>query len=108
MKKSKQMKDRVRDKLEEIFNEEDFVTAILSALKNDYDCENLLRLIDKYNVRTPDNVLIMTVIISNTGIRAKYKGDYLKDIDDTVEKALLDESEDIYLYNLQCFEVTDE
>ena len=97
MKKSKQMKGRVRERLVEIYNEEDFVTAILSALKNDYDCENLLRLIDKYNVRTPDNVLIMTVIISNMGIRAKYKGDYLKDIDDTIEHALLEEGEDIYL-----------
>ena len=97
MKKSKQMKDRVRGKLEEIFNEEDFVSAMLAALKNDYDCENLLRLIDKFHVRTPDNVLIMTVIISNMGIRAKYKGDYLKDIDDTIEHALLEEGEDIYL-----------
>lgn len=95
MKKSKQMKDRVRDKLEEIFNEEDFVSAMLAALKNDYDCENLLRLIDKYNVQTPDNVLIMTVIISNTAAEAKYKGDYLKDIDDTIDGALLEEGGDI-------------
>ena len=95
MKKSKQMKDRVRGKLEEIFNEEDFVSAMLAALKNDYDCENLLRLIDKYNVGTPDNVLIMTVIISNTAAEANYKGDYLKDIDDTIDSALLEEGGDI-------------
>ena len=92
MKKSGQMKDRVRARLEEIYSEEDFVTSILSSLKNDYECEHLLRLIGRYNVQTPDNVLIMAVIISNAGAAAKHKGDYLKEIDGEIENALLEES----------------
>lgn len=92
MKKSKKMTAIVYNKLKDIYNEEDFLTAMMSALKNDYDCAQLLRLIDKYDVQTPDNVLILTVLISNAGTEAKHKGEYLKDIDTAVESAILDES----------------
>ena len=92
MKKSKKMTTRVYNKLKDIYNEDDFLTGMMSALKNDYECEQLLRLIDKYDVQTPDNVLILTVLISNAGTEAKHKGEYLKDIDTAVESALLDEN----------------
>ena len=92
MRKSKNMTARVYNKLVDIYDEEDFLTAMMSALKNDYECEQLLRLLDKYDIQTPDNVLIITVLISNAGTEAKRKGEYLKDIDTAVESALLDES----------------
>ena len=92
MKKSKKMTGRVYDRLKEIYNEEDFLTAMMSALKNDYECEQLLRLLDKFAVQNPDNVLIIILLISNAGTEAKWKGEYLKDIDTAIENALLDES----------------
>ena len=92
MRKSKNMTTRVYDRLVDIYDEEDFLTGMLSALKNDYECEQLLRLLDKYEVQTPDNVLILTVLISNAGKEAKWKGGYLKDIDRVVESAILDEN----------------
>ena len=92
MRKSKNMTTRVYDRLVDIYDEEDFLTGMLSALKNDYECEQLLRLLDKYEVQTPDNVLILTVLISNAGKEAKWKGEYLKDIDRVVESAILDEN----------------
>ena len=92
MKKSKKMTTKVYDRLVDIYDEEDFLTGMLSALKNDYECEQLLRLLDKYDIQTPDNVLILTVLISNAGKEAKRKGEYLKDIDTAVESAILDES----------------
>ena len=92
MRKSKNMTTRVYDRLVDIYDEEDFLTGMLSALKNDYECEQLLRLLDKYEVQTPDNVLILTVLISNAGKEAKWKGEYLKDIDRAVESAILDEN----------------
>ena len=92
MKKSKTMMKKVMTKLETIYEEEDFLTAILSSMKNDYECEHLLRLIDKYEVQIPDNVLIIAVIISNTAEETNREGDYLKDIDDIIEGALLEEA----------------
>ena len=94
MKKSKTMMKRVLTKLETIYEEEDFLATILGSMKNDYECEHLLRLIDKYEVRIPDNVLIIAVIISNTGIKTHRKNDYLKNIDDIIEGALLEEAAD--------------
>ncbi len=94
MKKSKTMMKKVLTKLETIYEEEDFLAAILGSMKNDYECEHLLRLIDKYEVRTPDNVLIIAVIISNTGVKTHRKNDYLKNIDDIIEGALLEEAVD--------------
>ena len=95
MKKSKTMMKRVLTKLETIYEEEDFLATILGSMKNDYECEHLLRLIDKYEVRIPDNVLIIAVIISNTGIKTHRKNDYLKNIDDIIEGALLEEAVEI-------------
>ena len=97
MKKSKTMMKRVLTKLETIYEEEDFLAVILGSMKNDYECEHLLRLIDKFEVRIPDNVLIIAVIISNTGIKTHRKNDYLKNIDDIIEGALLEESVDTEL-----------
>ena len=92
MKKSKPMKKKVLTKLETIYDEEDFLAAILSSMKNDDECEHLLRLIDKYEVRIPDNVLIIAVIISNVAENKHRKKDYLKNIDDKIEGALLEEA----------------
>ena len=92
MKKSKTMMKKVMSKLETIYEEEDFLTAILGSMKNNYECEHLLRLIDKYEVQIPDNVLIIAVIISNTAEETNREGDYLKDIDDIIEGALLEEA----------------
>lgn len=92
MKKSKMMMKKIMTKLETIYEEEDFLTVILSSMKNDYECEHLLRLIDKNEVQIPDNVLIIAVIISNTAEETNRKGDYLKDIDDIIEGALLEEA----------------
>ena len=94
MKKSKTMMKKVMTKLETIYEEEDFLTAILGSMKNNYECEYLLRLIDKYEVRIPDNVLIIAVIISNTAEETNREGDYLKDIDDKIEGALLEETDE--------------
>ncbi len=91
MKKSKTMMKKVLTKLEAIYGEEDFLVAILCSMKNDYECGHLLRLIDKYEVRIPDNVLIIAVIISNTSEKTHRKDDYLKNIDDVIEGALLEE-----------------
>lgn len=92
MKKSNEKSNAVLDKLEEIYDEEDFQTVILSTLKNDYECEHLLRLIDKFDIQTPDNVLIATVIIDEVAAKKERKGDYLKNIGDCIERALLDEN----------------
>jgi len=97
MVKSREMIDRVCDKLEEISLQDSFPTTILSALKTDYECEQLLRLIDEYDVYTPENVLIITLLLSEAGQRAQWEGDYLKDIDTDVESALLDD--DTYDYD---------
>ena len=94
MKKSKTMMKRVLTKLETIYEEEDFLATILGSMKNDYECEHRLRLIDKYEVRIPDNVLIIAVIISNTAEETNREGDYLKDIDDIIEGALLEEADE--------------
>nr|MCR4556910.1 hypothetical protein [Saccharofermentans sp.] len=96
MEKTEEMIEKVLNKLDEIYDEEDFLTAIMSVLKNDYECEHLLRLIDEYNVQTPDNVLIIALLISKAGDKTQRIGDYLKDIDSDVDKAILDE--DTYEY----------
>ena len=95
MKKSKTMMKKVMTKLEIIYEEEDFLTAILDSMKNNYECEHLLRLIDKYEVQIPDNVLIIAVIISNTAEETNREGDYLRDIDDIIEGALLEETDEM-------------
>lgn len=95
MKKSKTMMKKVMTKLETIYEEEDFLTAILDSMKNNYECEHLLRLIDKYEVQIPDNILIIAVIISNTAEETNREGDYLKDIDDIIEGALLEETDEM-------------
>ena len=92
MNKSKEMIKKVVEELKEIYDEEDFLKAISSALKNDYECEHFLRLINKYIVHTPDNSLIIALLISEAGEKAKRKGDYLKDIDTKIEGALLEET----------------
>ncbi len=97
MKKSKTMMKKIMTKLETIYEEEDFLTAILSSMKNDYECEHLLRLIDKYEVQIPDNVLIIAVIISNTAEETNREGNYLEDIDDIIEGALLEEADETEL-----------
>ena len=97
MKKSKTMMKKVMTKLETIYEEEDFLTAILGSMKNNYECEHLLRLIEKYEVRIPDNVLIIAVIISNTAEETNREGNYLEDIDDIIEGALLEESDETEL-----------
>ena len=97
MKKSKTMMKKVMTKLETIYEEEDFLTAILGSMKNNYECEHLLRLIDKYEVQIPDNVLIIAVIISNTAKETNREGNYLEDIDDIIEGALLEESDETEL-----------
>lgn len=97
MEKNREMMDRVLDKLEEVLDEKNFQRTILSVLKNDYECEQLLRLIDEYDVRTPDNVLILTILIGEARDKAQWKGEYLKDIDDDFENAMLDE--DTYDYD---------
>jgi hypothetical protein len=84
-------------KLETIYEEEDFLTAILGSMKNNYECEHLLRLIEKYEVRIPDNVLIIAVIISNTAEETNREGNYLEDIDDIIEGALLEEADETEL-----------
>jgi len=94
MKKSKTMMKKVMTKLETIYEEEDFLTAILDSMKNNYECEHLLQLIDKYEVQIPENVLIIAVIISNTAEETNREGDYLKDIDDIIEGALLEETDE--------------
>ena len=91
MKKSITMMKKVTTKLETIYEEEDFLTVILGSMKNDYECGHLLRLIDKYEVRISDNILIIAVIISNTAEETNREGDYLKNIDDIIEGALLEE-----------------
>ena len=88
---------KVMTKLETIYEEEDFLTAILGSMKNNYECEHLLRLIEKYEVRIPDNVLIIAVIISNTAEETNREGNYLEDIDDIIEGALLEESDETEL-----------
>ena len=97
MKKSKTMMKKVMSKLETIYEEEDFLTAILGSMKNNYECEHLLRLIDKYEVQIPDNVLIIAVIISNTAEETNREGNYLEDIDDIIEGALLEEADETEL-----------
>ena len=97
MKKSKTMMKKVTSKLETIYEEEDFLTAILGSMKNNYECEHLLRLIEKYEVRIPDNVLIIAVIISNTAEETNREGNYLEDIDDIIEGALLEEADETEL-----------
>ena len=97
MKKSKTMMKKVMTKLETIYEEEDFLTAILGSMKNNYECEHLLRLIEKYEVRIPDNVLIIAVIISNTAEEKNREGNYLEDIDDIIEGALLEEADETEL-----------
>ncbi len=97
MKKSKTMMKKVMTKLETIYEEEDFLTAILGSMKNNYECEHLLRLIEKYEVRIPDNVLIIAVIISNTAEETNREGNYLEDIDDIIEGALLEEADETEL-----------
>ncbi len=97
MKKSKTMMKKVMSKLETIYEEEDFLTAILGSMKNNYECEHLLRLIEKYEVRIPDNVLIIAVIISNTAEETNREGNYLEDIDDIIEGALLEEADETEL-----------
>ena len=97
MKKSKTMMKKVMTKLETIYEEEDFLTAILGSMINNYECEHLLRLIEKYEVRIPDNVLIIAVIISNTAKETNREGNYLEDIDDIIEGALLEESDETEL-----------
>ena len=91
--KSMEMTDRILDRLEEICDDEDFLTGVLSVLKNDYECEHLLRLIDEYDVQIPDNVLIIAVLIGEAGDKAQRIGDYLKDIDNEIEDAILDEDD---------------
>ena len=88
---------KVMSKLETIYEEEDFLTAILGSMKNNYECEHLLRLIDKYEVQIPDNVLIIAVIISNTAEETNREGNYLEDIDDIIEGALLEEADETEL-----------
>ena len=97
MKKSKTMMKKVMSKLETIYEEEDFLTAILGSMKNNYECEHLLRLIEKYEVRIPDNVLIIAVIISDTAEETNREGNYLEDIDDIIEGALLEEADETEL-----------
>ena len=94
--KSKEMMASVLEKVERICDEEDFLAAISSVLKTDYECEHFLRLIDKYDVQIPDNVLIIAVLICKAGDKAQRMGNYLKDIDSEIENALLDEGTDEY------------
>ena len=91
--KSKEMTDRILDRIEEICDDEDFLTSVLSNLKNDYECEHLLRLIDEFDVQIPDNVLIIAVLIGKAGDKVQRTGDYLKDIDNEIEDAILDEDD---------------
>ena len=92
MKKTKKMTEKVVEVIEKIYDEDDFLAVMPAALQNDYECEHFLRLVKKYNVQTPDNVLIIIVIICEAGEKTKRKGDYLKDIDTKIEGALLEES----------------
>lgn len=94
MEKSKEMMKKVLEKLVAITDEDNFRRDILSMLDNDYECEQFLRLMDKYDVQIQDNVAIIAIIIGEVATKSKRKGDYLKDIDRSIEPALLDKNLD--------------
>lgn len=94
MEKSKEMVEKVLEKMVAITDEDNFRRDILSMLDNDYECEHFLRLMDKYDVQIQDNVAIIAIIIGEVAKKSKRKGDYLKDIDRSIEPALLDKNLD--------------